>query len=85
MFGRALNAGSKVSAALAGRMILMLRIFLSVNLTILALAAVEIYILPDALELFLDHCSFRKNRSNGPVATEEMETELMQRTVKVVH
>ena len=85
MFGRALNAGSKVSAALAGRMILILRIFLSVNLTILALAAVEIYILPDALELFLDHCSFRKNRSNGPVATEEMETELMQRSVKVVH
>ncbi len=85
MLGRALNAGSRLSTALAGRMVLMLRIFLSVNLAILAFAAVEIYILPDALELFLDHCSFRKNRRNGPVATEEMEIELMQRSVKAVY
>ncbi|GEM_PF-6831305 len=61
----------------------MLRIFLSINFTVLALAAVEIYLLPDALELFLDHCTFRKNRRNGTATSEEMEIKLMQHSVRV--
>lgn len=83
ILGTAINTGFKASSALAARMILMLRIFLSINLTVLALAAVEIYLLPDDLELFLDHCAFRKNRRNGTAVSEEMEIKLMQQSLKV--
>lgn len=79
--GVVVDLGARTSAALATRMLLMLRIFFGLNLAIMALVLVEIYLLPDALELYLDHSTFRKNRSNGIVASEVREMELMQRAV----
>lgn len=84
ILGSVITVGARASTALATRMVLMLRIFFGVNLAILALVVAEIYLLPDDLEFYLDHCTFRKNRLNGIVATEEMEIEIMQRSVKAV-
>ena len=46
-----------------------------------ALVLIEILILPDDLERYLGHSSFRKDRSNGIVDSEEKEIEIMQRAV----
>ncbi|CAB3880347.1 T6SS effector BTH_I2691 family protein [Achromobacter animicus] len=81
MLGRILRAGSRASATLASRMVPMLRIFFGLNLFIVALVLIEIFILPDDLERYLSHSSFRKDRSNGIVDSEEKEIEIMQRAV----
>ncbi len=81
MLGRVLHAGSRASATLAPRMVPMLRIFFGLNLFIVALVLVEIFILPDDLERYLDHCTFRKDRTNGIVDNEEKEIDLLQRAV----
>jgi len=49
-----------------------------------ALILAEIYLLPDALEDYLDHCSFRKNRKNGIAVSEEEEIEKMQQAIEDV-
>ena len=84
LINTAINAGARASAALAARMVPMLRIFFGVNLFIVAMVLAEIYLLPDALEDYLDHCSFRKNRKNGIVASEEEEIEKMQQAIEDV-
>ncbi|MDH0093682.1 hypothetical protein N7373_19710, partial [Achromobacter mucicolens] len=81
MLGRALHAGSRASATLASRMVPMLRIFFGLNLFIVALVLVEIFVLPDDLERYLDHCTFRKVRTNGIVDSEEKEIDLLRRAV----
>lgn len=81
MLGRVITYGSRASAAMASRMVPMLRLFFGLNLAILALVLIEIFILPNALERYLDHCTFRNNRSNGIANTEEMEVEIMQSAV----
>ncbi|HHZ6874211.1 TPA: T6SS effector BTH_I2691 family protein [Pseudomonas aeruginosa] len=81
VLGAAINVGARASAAMAARMAPMLRIFFGLNLAILALVLIEIYVLPNALERYLDHCSFRKNRSNGIAKTEEREIEIMQNAI----
>ncbi len=78
----AINSGARASAALAARMVPMLRIFFGVNLLIVALVVVELYLLPDALEDYLDHCTFRKNRNNGIAASEEEEIEKLQQAIE---
>jgi len=80
----AINAGARASAALAARMVPMLRIFFGINVFIVALILAEIYLLPDALEDYLDHCSFRKNRKNGIAVSEEEEIEKMQQAIEDV-
>ncbi|EHK67962.1 T6SS effector BTH_I2691 family protein, partial [Achromobacter arsenitoxydans] len=80
--GRLLMAGSHLSAAMAVRMAPMLRVFFGLNLAILALVLIEIFVLPNDLERFLDHCTFRKNRSNGIVDSEEKEIERMQLAIQ---
>ncbi|HBO0987441.1 TPA: hypothetical protein SL402_002489 [Pseudomonas aeruginosa] len=81
LLGRAIDAGSRASAVMAARMAPMLRIFFGVNLVILALVLIEIFVLPNALERYLDHCTFRKNRSNGIAKTADKEIEIMQRAI----
>ncbi|MEN5161231.1 hypothetical protein, partial [Achromobacter spanius] len=81
MLGRALHAGSRASATLASRMVPMLRIFFGLNLFIVALVLVEIFILPDDLERYLDHCTFRKVRTNEILDSEEKEIDLLQRAL----
>lgn len=78
ILGAAINTGARASAAMAARMAPMLRLFFGLNLAILALVLIELLILPNALERYLDHCTFRKNRSNGIAKTEEREIEIMQ-------
>ncbi len=81
ILGAAINVGARASAAMAARMAPMLRLFFGLNLVILALVLIEIFVLPNALERYLDHCTFRKNRSNGIAKTEEREIEIMQNAV----
>ncbi|NWL76210.1 hypothetical protein DM872_05055 [Pseudomonas taiwanensis] len=81
ILGPVFERGTQVSTAMAGRMVPMLRLFLGVNNVILVLILIEIFILPNALERYLDHCTFRKNRRNGIAKTEEREIEIMQRTI----
>ncbi|MEN5162059.1 hypothetical protein, partial [Achromobacter spanius] len=78
----AVNAGTRTSAALAASMIPMLRMFFGINIILVALILAELYLLPDALEDYLDHCSFRKNRRNAVAASEELEIEQMQQAVE---
>ncbi|MEN4922573.1 T6SS effector BTH_I2691 family protein [Achromobacter spanius] len=80
-FGRALSRSVQISSAMALRLTLMLRVFFGLNMVILALTIIEIFFIPDALERYLDHCTFRKNRSNGITDTEETEVEIMQRAI----
>ncbi|MNO93366.1 hypothetical protein D3C76_849660 [compost metagenome] len=63
-------------------MVPMLRLFFGLNLVILSLVLVEIFVLPDALQRYLDHCTFRKNRSNGIADTEEREIEILQNAIR---
>ncbi|AVJ27696.1 hypothetical protein CLM73_11575 [Achromobacter spanius] len=83
IFGRVAGLGLRASAAMASRMVPMLRIFFGVNALILALVLVEIFILPNDLQRFLAHSSFRKDRSKGIVASEEEEVDILQRSIKV--
>ncbi|MNL14287.1 hypothetical protein D3C87_1352200 [compost metagenome] len=80
-FGRVLSRSVQISSALALRLTLMLRVFFGLNIVILALTVIEIFFIPDALERYLDHCTFRKDRSNGITDTEEKEVEIMQRAI----
>ncbi|EHK67047.1 hypothetical protein, partial [Achromobacter arsenitoxydans] len=82
LLGKGIEVAWRVSAAMAARMAPMLRIFFGLNLAIVALVLIEIFLFPDDLERFLDHCTFRKNRSNGIVATEEQEIDLMQHAIE---
>ncbi|MNL14291.1 hypothetical protein D3C87_1352240 [compost metagenome] len=81
LFGHALTYSAKISSSLALRMIPMLRIFFGLNMVFLALMVIEIFFLPNALERYLDHSTFRKNRSNGITESEEKEVEIMQRAI----
>jgi len=74
--------GGRASAAMASRMVLMLRFFFGLNAFLLAVALFEVFILPDDLQSFLSHSSFRKDRSNGIVDSEKEEVEIMQRAVE---
>ncbi|MNY45094.1 hypothetical protein D3C86_1801750 [compost metagenome] len=59
----------------------MLRVFFGLNIVFLALLIIEIFFLPTALERYLDHSTFRKDRSNGITDSEEKEVEIMQRAI----
>ena len=67
---------------MAARMVPMLRLFFGVNIVILALLLVEVFLFPDSLQRYLDHSTFRKERSNGIADTEEKEIEIMQRAME---
>jgi len=82
IIGKVVNFGVQGSTALAARMVPMLRLFLGVNIAILALLLVEIYLFPNSLQRYLDHCTFRKERSNGVADTREKEVEIMQRAIE---
>jgi len=80
--GTLIEKGAQISGSLATRMVPMLRLFFGLNLVILSLVLIEIFILPDALQRYLDHCTFRKNRSNGIADTEEREIEILQNAIR---
>ncbi|WP_042155995.1 hypothetical protein, partial [Pseudomonas plecoglossicida] len=80
--GPLIKIGARTSTALAARMVPMLRIFFGLNLVILSLVLVEVFVLPDALQRYLDHCTFRKSRSNGIAETEEREIEILQNAIR---
>ncbi|EJN37849.1 hypothetical protein PMI38_02684, partial [Pseudomonas sp. GM84] len=82
ILGPLIKTGARASTALAARMVPMLRLFFGLNLVILSLVLIEIFILPDALQRYLDHCTFRKNRSNGIADTEEREIEILQNAIR---
>ncbi|MHA6196164.1 T6SS effector BTH_I2691 family protein [Pseudomonas wadenswilerensis] len=82
VFGKALSFGLQGSTALAIRMALMLRLFFAVNAVILALVLIEIFLFPNPLQRYLDHCTFRKERSNGTAKSEEKEIETLQRALE---
>ncbi|OOV89367.1 hypothetical protein MF4836_33440 [Pseudomonas sp. MF4836] len=62
-------------------MLPMLRIFFGLNVLFIALVVIEIFFLPNALERYLSHSAFRKNRSNGIADTEQKELEILQRAI----
>lgn len=80
-FGRALLHSVQTSSALALRLALLLRVFFGLNIVFLALTVIEVFFMPDALERYLDHSTFRKDRSNGITDTEEKEIEILQRAI----
>ncbi|CAB3904019.1 T6SS effector BTH_I2691 family protein [Achromobacter animicus] len=79
---KAAEFGSRASAAMASRMVPMLRLFFGLNVFLLAVALFEIFVLPNNLQTFLAHSSFRKDRSKGIVDSEMEEIEIMQRAVE---
>jgi len=79
---KAAEFGSRASAAMASRMVPMLRLFFGLNVFLLAVALFEIFVLPNNLQTFLAHSSFRKDRSKGIVDSDMEEIEIMQRAVE---
>ncbi|WP_153050296.1 hypothetical protein [Pseudomonas sp. MF4836] len=79
--GAFLSRLSGASSMLALRMLPMLRIFFGLNVLFIALVVIEIFFLPNALERYLSHSAFRKNRSNGIADTEQKELEILQRAI----
>ncbi|WP_042156903.1 hypothetical protein, partial [Pseudomonas plecoglossicida] len=82
LVGTLIEKGAQISSSLATRMLPMLRIFFALNLVVFSLVLIEIFVLPDALQRYLDHCTFRKNRSNGIAETEEREIEILQNAIR---
>lgn len=60
----------------------MLRWCIRINVAIFALSIVIEYMLPNDLETYLDHCTFRKNRSNGIADSETKEVEIFRNAVE---
>lgn len=60
----------------------MLRWCIRINVAIFVLSLVIKYLVPDDLETYLDHCTFRKNRSNGLAESETKEVEILRRAVE---
>lgn len=81
-FGKAVSFGLQGSTAMAARMALMLRLFFGLNIALLALMLIEIFLLPNQLQLYLDSCTFRKERDKNIIETEEKEIKAMQNALK---
>ena len=75
------KVGVNTSKFLAARMVCMLRVFFTLNIITFAITAGLMYFVPNDLQRYLSHSSFRKDRSNGIADTEEKEIEIMQRAV----
>ncbi|WP_230380288.1 hypothetical protein, partial [Pseudomonas putida] len=76
-----LKVGVNTSKFLAARMVFMLRVFFGLNLLTFAITAGLMYFVPNDLQRYLSHSTFRKDRSKGIADTEEKEIEIMQRAV----
>ncbi|NIX94515.1 hypothetical protein HCG45_17445, partial [Pseudomonas fulva] len=76
-----LKVGVDTSKFLAARMVFMLRVFFGLNLLTFAITAGLMYFVPNDLQRYLSHSTFRKDRSKGIADTEEKEIEIMQRAV----
>lgn len=74
--------GLQESTALSLRVTPMLRLLFGLNLAFLELMLVEIFPLPNRLQRYLDSCTFRNNRSNKAIESEEKEIETMQNAAK---
>lgn len=77
-----LEKAAEKSAQLALKTAFMLRWCIRINVAIFVLSLIIEYMLPNDLETYLDHCTFRKNRSNGLAATEGKEVEIFLRAVE---
>lgn len=77
-----LEKAAEYSAKLALKTAFMLRWCISFNLVIFVLSIAIEYMLPNDLETYLDHCTFRKNRTNGLAESEAREVEIFIRAVE---
>ena len=82
VMGLAVKTGLQASTALALRMAPMLRLLFGLNIALLALMLVEIFLLPNQLQRYLDSCTFRKGASRKIFETEEQEIKVMQNALK---
>lgn len=78
ILGATVRSGLHVSTALALRMTPMLRIFFGLNIVIMALLLAELFLFPNQLQRYLDTCTFRKERTNDAIESEEAELKTMQ-------
>jgi hypothetical protein len=77
-----LVATHKLSAHLALRMAFMLRWCVRINVAIFVLTVALEFLQPDALQNYLRHSTFRKDRSNGTSKTEEQELKNFRNAVE---
>ncbi|WP_343665184.1 T6SS effector BTH_I2691 family protein [Paraburkholderia tropica] len=70
------------AARLALKTAFMLRWCIRINVAIFVLSIAIEYMLPNDLETYLDHSTFRINRSNGVADSEAKEVEIFQRAVE---
>ena len=70
------------SALLALRMTFMLRWCIRINVVIFASTVVFEVLLPNALQNYLQHCTFRRDRSIGTPANEEQELKNLQKAIE---
>ena len=82
ILGLAMRSALQASSALALRMVPMLRMFFGLNIVLLALMLVEIFLLPNQLQRYLDSCTFRKERTNKPIESQAKEIETLQNAIK---
>ncbi|MBB6321643.1 hypothetical protein FHX56_004994 [Paraburkholderia tropica] len=77
-----LKTAANQAAKLALKSAFMLRWCIRINVAIFVLSIIVEYMLPNDLETYLDHCTFRKNRSNGVADSEAIEVEIFLRAVE---
>ena len=70
------------SARLALKMAFMLRWCIRINVVIFASTVVLELLLPNALQNYLQHCTFRRDRSIGTPANEEQELKNLQKAIE---
>lgn len=70
------------SAKLALKMAFMLRWCIRINVVIFASTVVFEVLLPNALQNYLQHCTFRRDRSIGTPANEEQELKNLQKAIE---
>ncbi|WP_322006143.1 hypothetical protein, partial [Paraburkholderia tropica] len=77
-----LESTAEIAAKLALKTAFMLRWCIRINVAIFVLSLVIEYMLPNDLEIYLDQCTFRKNRSNAVAYSEAKEVAIFQRAVE---
>ena len=70
------------SAKLALKMAFMMRWCIRINVVIFASTMVLEVLLPNALQNYLQHCTFRRDRSIGTPANEEREMKNLQKAIE---
>ncbi|MNG17012.1 hypothetical protein D3C84_1009700 [compost metagenome] len=77
-----LHSTYKASSQLALKMAFMLRWCIRINVIIFITTVTIELLLPDALQHYLRHSTFRKDRGNGTSNTEEQELKNLQKAIE---